>query len=310
MKVFQLVEGHNFHVDWHFKFWVEKDEKLAQRSVPPIHCNRVAFRVDKLAEQNLLSKTQYSLCGSCRWDCDLQLSYSTFGTLLYKILEIINFKLVTGKTIWARAPPRRDVARRPTSVSAPRAVQGRPLAEARSSPGAAYRGRWNPPGARTPWTAPYRFGAHRGPPVRQWRPAVGATVEAGYHGHISSPAVVTPEPSHPYKCCAFSPPPAGIATPPRHLRHRRRAAPLPAFHDRATAHAPSLDPIGLLRATCCPGRALVIAGAEPPRPPPPVLAMRPRRRVLRPNSGHPQALGEHTVVPCRFPMAKALIASP
>jgi hypothetical protein len=33
MKVVQLVEGRNFHVDWHFKFLVEKHEKLAQRSV-------------------------------------------------------------------------------------------------------------------------------------------------------------------------------------------------------------------------------------------------------------------------------------
>jgi hypothetical protein len=39
MKVFQLVEGHNFHVDWHFKFRVEKGEKLAQRLVPPVHGN-------------------------------------------------------------------------------------------------------------------------------------------------------------------------------------------------------------------------------------------------------------------------------
>jgi hypothetical protein len=28
MKVVQLVEGHNFHVDWHFKFLVEKGENL------------------------------------------------------------------------------------------------------------------------------------------------------------------------------------------------------------------------------------------------------------------------------------------
>jgi hypothetical protein len=39
MKVVQLVEGHNFHVDWHFKFLVEKGEKLAQWSVPPVHGN-------------------------------------------------------------------------------------------------------------------------------------------------------------------------------------------------------------------------------------------------------------------------------
>jgi hypothetical protein len=28
MKVVQLVEGHNFHVDWHSKFRVEKDKNL------------------------------------------------------------------------------------------------------------------------------------------------------------------------------------------------------------------------------------------------------------------------------------------
>jgi hypothetical protein len=27
MKVVRLVEGHNFRVDWHFKFWVEISEK-------------------------------------------------------------------------------------------------------------------------------------------------------------------------------------------------------------------------------------------------------------------------------------------
>jgi hypothetical protein len=27
MKVVQFVEEHNFHVDWHFQFWVEKGEK-------------------------------------------------------------------------------------------------------------------------------------------------------------------------------------------------------------------------------------------------------------------------------------------
>jgi hypothetical protein len=37
MKVVQFVEGHNFNVDWHFTFLVEKGEKLAQRTVPPVH---------------------------------------------------------------------------------------------------------------------------------------------------------------------------------------------------------------------------------------------------------------------------------
>jgi hypothetical protein len=36
MKVVHLVEGHNFHVDWHFKFWVEIGEKLDGLAVPPV----------------------------------------------------------------------------------------------------------------------------------------------------------------------------------------------------------------------------------------------------------------------------------
>jgi hypothetical protein len=31
MKVVHLDEGHNFHVDWNFKFGVEKLEKLVAR---------------------------------------------------------------------------------------------------------------------------------------------------------------------------------------------------------------------------------------------------------------------------------------
>jgi hypothetical protein len=31
MKVVHLDEGHKFHVDWHFKFGVEKLEKLVAR---------------------------------------------------------------------------------------------------------------------------------------------------------------------------------------------------------------------------------------------------------------------------------------
>jgi hypothetical protein len=100
---------------------------------------------------------------------------------------------------------------------------------------------------------------------------------------------------------AFPPSSAGIATPPHHPHCRRGAAPLHAFHGRATTHVPSLDPIEPSRATCCLGRARAVAGAEPPRPPPLVLALRPRRRVLRPNTSNPQALGEPTDMPCRFP---------
>jgi hypothetical protein len=56
MKVVQFVEGHNFYVGWHFKFWVEKGEKLAQMAVPPIQWNWVAFNVGKPFLQNLLRK--------------------------------------------------------------------------------------------------------------------------------------------------------------------------------------------------------------------------------------------------------------
>jgi hypothetical protein len=36
MKVVHLVEGHNFHVDGHFKFWMEIGEILGQLTVPPV----------------------------------------------------------------------------------------------------------------------------------------------------------------------------------------------------------------------------------------------------------------------------------
>jgi hypothetical protein len=94
---------------------------------------------------------------------------------------------------------------------------------------------------------------------------------------------------------------AGIATPPRNPRRRHRAAPLPAFRGQATVPIPSLEPIEPSHTTCCPGRAHAIAGTEPPWPPPSVPTARPRRCVLRPNSGHPLAIGEPKVVPRRFP---------
>jgi hypothetical protein len=66
MKVVHLVEGHNFHVDWHFKFWAEKGEKLGQLAVHPVHRDMAAFNVDKTFLQNLLRKTPYDLCESFR----------------------------------------------------------------------------------------------------------------------------------------------------------------------------------------------------------------------------------------------------
>jgi hypothetical protein len=57
MKVVQFVEGHNFHVDWHFEFWVEKDEKHGQLSAPPVHRDMAAFKVWQQIVQNPLRKT-------------------------------------------------------------------------------------------------------------------------------------------------------------------------------------------------------------------------------------------------------------
>jgi hypothetical protein len=47
MKVVQLVEGHNFHVDWHFKFWEEIGEKT--RSTASTSCSPKQGDIQSLA---------------------------------------------------------------------------------------------------------------------------------------------------------------------------------------------------------------------------------------------------------------------
>jgi hypothetical protein len=71
---------------------VEKHEKLAQRTVSPVHGHRLTFKVGNLFLQNLLRKTPYSLFESGRGLLDLQLSYSSVGKVLFKIFEIFEFK--------------------------------------------------------------------------------------------------------------------------------------------------------------------------------------------------------------------------
>jgi hypothetical protein len=66
MKVVHLIEGHNFHVDWHFKFKVEIGEKLDRLTVPLVHRDRPAFNVGTTFLQNPLRKTLDGLCESCR----------------------------------------------------------------------------------------------------------------------------------------------------------------------------------------------------------------------------------------------------
>jgi hypothetical protein len=55
-KIVQFVEGHNFHVDWHFKFREEIGEKLGQPPVPTVYQNRATFKVGKPFLQKTLEK--------------------------------------------------------------------------------------------------------------------------------------------------------------------------------------------------------------------------------------------------------------
>jgi hypothetical protein len=66
MKVVQFVEGHNFSVDWHFKFGLEIGEKRGQPTVPPVHWNMATFKVWQRFVPNPLRKTPYGLCESDR----------------------------------------------------------------------------------------------------------------------------------------------------------------------------------------------------------------------------------------------------
>jgi hypothetical protein len=66
MKVVDLVEGHNFHVDWHFKFWMENCEKPLARQISLFFQNVSTFKVGTTFLQNPLRKTPYGLFESCR----------------------------------------------------------------------------------------------------------------------------------------------------------------------------------------------------------------------------------------------------
>jgi hypothetical protein len=66
MKVVHLVEGHNFHVDWYFKFWVEIGEKLDGLAVPHVSQNRPTFEVGTTFLQNPSRKTLDGLYKSFR----------------------------------------------------------------------------------------------------------------------------------------------------------------------------------------------------------------------------------------------------
>jgi hypothetical protein len=80
----------------------------------------------------------------------------------------------------------------------------------------------------------------------------------------------------------------------------RRTRPVPAQPSRSTTFRPSLDPADALALAHCLAKS-PRRRTEPSRLPPPAIAVRPLRPLLRPNSGHPQALGEHVVTPHSLP---------
>jgi hypothetical protein len=57
--------GHNFHVEWHFKFEVENCVKSWSTPVCTIHRHRENCKVGVQFMRNLLLKTPISLCRSC-----------------------------------------------------------------------------------------------------------------------------------------------------------------------------------------------------------------------------------------------------
>jgi hypothetical protein len=94
----------------------------------------------------------------------------------------------------------------------------------------------------------------------------------------------------------LAPPDLTPAVPPRHRGRRQQAVTL--RHLKATARVSSFprtrstSPSHTLPSVRPPRR-----NPEPPWPPPPAIAVRPCRRLLRPNYGHHPILGEHVVVP-------------
>jgi hypothetical protein len=58
--------GHNFSVEWHFKFEVEIGEKPWSTPAVVVCRRRESLHLSVQFMQNLLLKTAMSLCKSCR----------------------------------------------------------------------------------------------------------------------------------------------------------------------------------------------------------------------------------------------------
>jgi hypothetical protein len=86
-------------------------------------------------------------------------------------------------------------------------------------------------------------------------------------------------------------------------RHYRPRAELGLFPRNQVDQPPSDHPLGhavALGLTHCLAKSPTRRRTEPPRLPPPAIAVRSLRQILRPNSGYPQALGEQVAVAHRF----------
>jgi hypothetical protein len=104
-----------------------------------------------------------------------------------------------------------------------------------------------------------------------------------------------------YKNRAMSRPPRATPSHRPPLPPSRRARLVPAQPSRPATFRPPLGPPIALGITHCLAKSPTCRRTEPTRPPPPAIAVRPLRQLLRPNSGRPQALGEQVDVSHHFP---------
>jgi hypothetical protein len=72
-KVVYFVEGHNFHVEWHYWFEVQIGEKCRSTPVGIIHWSREFLHLGIQFGHKWLRKRLYALCESDRRLGDLQL---------------------------------------------------------------------------------------------------------------------------------------------------------------------------------------------------------------------------------------------
>jgi hypothetical protein len=120
VKVVYLVEGHNFHVEWHWRFGVQMGEKCRSTPQVTIHRRPENSQLGMRFVHNWLRKRPYTLCRSCRGIGDLQLWYSPLGPLQFKNLEKNPSKQGQMILNWTNRAHARDAvaARRPAVLRA------------------------------------------------------------------------------------------------------------------------------------------------------------------------------------------------